>query len=116
MMTFGANRMGSLRQTTLPQGYTNSPVEFQRRTTHMIEPMIPDKADVFIDDCALKGPKTRSGDEPIQGNNQIREFVWNYARNLQELFTRILESGATVSGTKMVLATPRLAMLGAIVS
>ena len=116
MTTFGANRMGSLRQTTLPQGYTNSPVEFQRRTTHMIEPMIPEKADVFIDDCALKGPKTSSQHEPIPENSQIRKFVWQYALNLQEMLARIFESGATVSGTKIVLATPCLAMLGAIVS
>src|SRR5260370_39572489 len=30
MTTFGANRMRSLRQTTLPQGYTNSPTKVQR--------------------------------------------------------------------------------------
>src|SRR5260370_31773470 len=82
MMAFGANRMGSLRQTTLPQGYTNSPAEFQRRTTHMIEPMIPEKADIFIDNCALKGLKTRFQDEPIPENSQIRKFVWEYMLNL----------------------------------
>src|SRR5258708_2482632 len=36
--------------------------------------------------------------------------------NLQEMLTRILESGTTISGSKIVLATPCLAMLGAIVS
>ena len=115
MTAFGANRMGSLRQTMLPQGCTNLPIEFQRCTTHMIEPMIPKKADVFIDDCALKGLKTRLRDEPIPGNSQIRKFIWDYAEKLQELLARIRESGATVLGTKMVLATPHLAMLGAIV-
>ena len=100
--------------TTLLQGYTNSPVEFQRRMTHMIEPMIPKKADVFIDNCALK-LKTKLRDELISGNSQIRKFVWDYAEKLQELLARIRESGTTVSGTKMVSATPHLAMLGAIV-
>src|SRR6266436_4421628 len=108
--------MGSLRQTTLPQGYTNSPTEFQRRTTHMVGPMIPNKADVFIDDCALKGPKNYYGHETTQENAHVRCFVWEYAHNLQELLARIQESGATVSGTKMILATPRLSMLGAVVS
>src|SRR5260370_574145 len=116
LTTFRVNRMGSLRQTMLPQGYTNSPVEFQRHMTHMIEPMIPEKADVFIDDCTLKGPKTRSWDEAIPENPHIRKFMWSYTKNLQEMLARIHESGATVSGTKIVLATPRLAMLGAIVS
>ena len=116
MMMFRANRMGSLRQMTLPEGYTNSPVEFQRRMTHIIEPMIPKKVDVFINDCTLKGLKTRLRDGLIPGNSQIRKFVWDYAEKLQELLARIRESSATVLGTKMVLVTPHLAMLGAIVS
>src|SRR5258708_203754 len=116
MTTFGTNRMGSLQQTTLPQGYTNSPMEFQRRTTHIIELMIPEKADILIDDCALKGPKMLSQNESIPENPQIRKFVWQHSLNLQEMLTRILESGTTISGSKIVLATPCLAMLGAIVS
>src|SRR5258708_24474872 len=93
----------------------NSPVELQRRMTHMIEPMIPDKADIFIDDCALKGPKSLSQNESIPENPQIRKFVWKYALNLQEMLARILESDTTISGPKVVLATPCLAMLDAIV-
>jgi len=81
----------------------------------MIEPMIPDKADIFIDDCALKGPKSLSQNESIPENPQIRKFVWKYALNLQEMLARILESDTTISGPKVVLATPCLAMLGAIV-
>jgi len=94
----------------------NSLVEFQRRTTHMIEPMIPEKADIFIDDCALKGPKTLNQNESIPENPHIRKFVWHYALNLQEMLAKISKSGTTISGTKVVLATPCLAMLGAIVS
>src|SRR5260370_32082522 len=116
LTTFRGNRMGSLRQTTLLQGYTNSPVEFQRCTTHMIKPMIPEKADIFIDDCTLKGPKTRSWDETIPENLHIQKFVWSYAQNLQEMLARIHKSSPMVSGMKIVLATPCLAMLGAIVS
>ena len=72
----------------------------------MIEHMIPEKADVFIDDCTLKGPKMRSWDETIPENPCIRKFVWSYTQNLQELLARVHESGATVSGTKIILATP----------
>src|SRR5260221_10896225 len=71
MTTFGTNTMGSMQQTTLPQGYTNSPMEFQRRTTHIIELMIPEKPDILIDDCALKGPKMLSHNESIPVNPQI---------------------------------------------
>ena len=69
----------------------------------MIKPMIPKKADVFIDDCTLKGPKTWSQDETIPENLQIWKFVWSYAQNLQEMLARIYESGAMVSGMKQFL-------------
>ena len=39
-------------------------------------------------------------------------FCWEYAKTVQELLVRVLESGATVSGSKMVLATPQLQLLG----
>src|SRR5260370_13815347 len=100
----------------LLQGYMNSLVEFQRRTTHMIEPMIPEKVDIFIDDCALRGPKTLSQNESIPENPQIRKFVWHYALNLQEMLARISESGATISVTKIVMHTTHIAMLSLIVS
>src|SRR6266478_2034828 len=99
--------MGLLRLTQLPQGHMNSVAEFQRCTQHMIGSMFPEKAEVFIDDCAAKGPKSRYNESTIKGNNQIRSFIWEYAKIVQELLARILESGATVSGSKMVLAMPR---------
>ncbi|SRR5258708_11753336 len=79
----------------------------------MIGNMYPEKAEVFIDDCAIKGPKTRYNKETIPLNAQIQVFVWEYANTVQELFMRVQESGATISGSKMVLATPRLQLLGA---
>ncbi len=63
--------MGLLRLTQLPQGHTNSVAEFQQCTQHMIGNMYPEKAEVFIDDCAIKGPKTRYNEETIPLNAQI---------------------------------------------
>src|SRR5258708_144791 len=48
----------------------------------------------------------------VPTNVQIRAFVWEYAKAVQELFMRVQESGATISGSKMVLATSRLQLLG----
>ncbi len=79
----------------------------------MIGPMYPERAEVFIDDCAIKGPRSRYNENTIPENAQIREFVWEYARSIQELLARVLESGAMISGPKMVLATPRMQLLGA---
>ncbi len=82
----------------------------------MIGPMYLEKAEVFINDCAVKGPKTRHDEETILSNSQIQVFVWEYANAVQELFARVQESGATILGSKMVLVTLRLQLLGAEVS
>src|SRR5258708_7266899 len=111
-MSFFMEGMGLLRLTQLPQGHTNSVAEFQQCTQHMIGNMYPEKAKVFIDDCAIKGPKTRYNEETIPLNAQIQVFIWEYANTVQELFMRVQESGATISSSKMVLATPRLQLLG----
>ncbi len=102
-----------LRLTRLPQGHTNSVAEFQHCTQHMIGAMYPEKAEVFIDDCAIKGPKSRYNRNTIHENGQIRIFIWEYTKAVQELLARVQESRATISGSKMVLATPRLQLLGA---
>ena len=77
--------MGLLQLTRLPQGHTNSVAEFQQCTQHMIGLMYPEQAEVFIDDCAMKGPKSRYNENTIPGNKQIRVFLWEYARTVQEL-------------------------------
>src|SRR5258708_3075233 len=111
-MSFYMEGMGLLRLTQLPQGHMNSVAEFQHCTQHMIGAMYPDQAEVFIDDCAIKGPKSRYNEDTIKDNEQIRVFIWEYAEAIQELLVRVQESSATISGSKMVLVTPRLQLLG----
>ncbi len=113
LTSFYVEGMGLLRLTQLPQGHTNSVAEFQRCSQHMIGSMYPEQSEVFIDDCAIKGPKSMYNGNTIPGNDQIRVFMWKYANSVQELLARVLESGATISGSKMVLVTLRLQLLGA---
>ncbi len=112
LTSFYVEGMGLLRLTQLPQGHTNSVAEFQRCSQHMIGSMYPEQSEVFIDDCAIKGPKSMYNGNMILGNNQIRVFVWKYVKSVQELLVRVLESGVMISGSKMVLAMPRLQLLG----
>src|SRR5258708_33874839 len=105
--------MGLLQLTQLPQGHSNSVAEFQQCSQHMIGTMYPEQAEVFINDCAVKGPKSMFSGSTIPGNDQIRVFIWKYVRSIQKLLARVLESRATISGSKMVLVTPRLQLLGA---
>ena len=68
---------------------------------------------MFIDDCTVKGPKSTFSGSMVPGNNQIWVFIWKYVKSVQELLVRVLESGVTILGSKMVLAMPRLQLLGA---
>ncbi|HZZ17678.1 MAG TPA: hypothetical protein VFE08_17165, partial [Candidatus Sulfotelmatobacter sp.] len=104
--------IGNMQLTTLPMGYTNSMQEFQRATLHIIRHMWPDRADAFVDDVGVKGPKSRYGDKPIAGNPDIRQFIWEYAHTLYECLAVMKGAGATASGKKLVLATPRVAIVG----
>jgi hypothetical protein len=103
---------GNVQLTTLPMGYTNSMQEFQRATSHILESLSPEKAMAFVDDCGVKGPKTRYGDETIPTNPNIRKFVWEYAHTLFTTFALFVEAGATASGTKLVLATRQVDIVG----
>jgi len=78
----------------------------------MIGTMYPEQAEVFINDCVVKGPKSMFSGSTIPGNDQIQVFIWKYVMSIQELLARVLESGATISGSKMVLVTLRLQLLG----
>ena len=80
LTSFFVDGIGLLRLTVLPQGHTNSVAEFQRSTQHMIGPMSPECAEVFIDDCAAKGPRSHYEHETIPGNDGIRRFIWEYAK------------------------------------
>src|SRR5260221_13662574 len=112
LTSFYVEGMGLLRLTQLPQGHTNSVAEFQHCTQHMIGAMYLDRVEVFINDCAAKGLKTRYTEETVPGNDQIRLFIWEYTKIVQELLVRVHESGAMVSGSKMMLAKPRCQLLG----
>ena len=72
--------LGALRITSLPTGFTNSPAEFQACMQFILQSEMPHKADSFIDDLALKGPKTTYPDEDgnpkvLKENPGIRQYI-----------------------------------------
>jgi hypothetical protein len=106
--------IGPLRSCVLPQGATNSLPEFQRCTTHALQEEIPKNGNVFVDDVGLKGPTSTYDNEEIAPG--IRRYVYEYASTFDRFLMRFIESGITASGKKLVLATPRLHIVGTIVS
>jgi len=106
--------IGPLRSCVLPQGATNSLPEFQRCTTHTLQEEIPENGNVFVDDVGLKGPTSTYNNSEIAPG--IRRFVYKYATTLDRFLMRFIQAGIMASGSKMVLATPRLHIVGTIVS
>jgi hypothetical protein len=115
-LTTSNSPLGPVKLTSLPQGYTNSMQEFMRTVTHMIRPMIPDKAEAFVDDVAGKGPKSRYNNRPIPENPHIRQYIWEFAHIVEELFSTFKTAGCTASGNKLVLATPLIHIVGNVCS
>jgi len=104
--------IGNVQLNTLPMGYMNSMQEFQRVTSHIIEPLVPEKALSFVDDIGVKGPKSRYEDETIPESPCIRRFVWEYAHTLYTVLKLLIAAGATASGKKVVLGVRQVEIVG----
>ena len=113
LMTFNC-LIGPLCSCVLPQGATNSLPEFQRCTTHTLQDEIPKNGNVFVDDVGLKGPMSTYEEAEITPG--IRRYVYEYATILDRFLMRFIQAGVTALGKKLVLATPRLHIVGTIVS
>jgi hypothetical protein len=106
--------IGPQRLTVLPQGATNSVPEFQRCTKHTLQDEIPQHSDVFIDDVTFAGGTSTYDEEEV--SPRIRKFVYEYATIVDRILVRFITAGITASGWKTILATPRLGVVGTIVS
>ncbi|KAJ1304034.1 hypothetical protein OPQ81_008442 [Rhizoctonia solani] len=104
--------------TSLPMGTTNAMAEFQACMTFILQAEIPDLVAVFVDDCAVKGPKTHYelGDsyEVLDANPGIRRFIWEHAQDVHRVLHRIGHAGATVSAPKLQLAISECHLLGSV--
>ncbi|KAI0074105.1 hypothetical protein K474DRAFT_1602078, partial [Panus rudis PR-1116 ss-1] len=69
-----------------------------------------------MDDAGIKGPKTTYGDQPIVEGSEIRRFVYEFLTTVNRVLARFETAGITVSGHKLVAATPTLHIVGTVVS
>ena len=109
--------IGTLRLTSLPMGFTNSPAEFQKCMAFILQDEMPQCANVFIDDLPIKGPKTQYLDqegkpETLAGNPQIRRFIWEHANDVHRIMHRIGHAGATFSAKKTQTCRPEVLVVG----
>jgi ribonuclease HI len=73
-------------------------------------PLIPHNCRPFIDDCALKGPKSRYNDEEISLG--IRRFVYEHAQIFREFMRQCWTAGLTISGHKCAIGMPGITIVG----
>jgi hypothetical protein len=109
--------MGTLRLTTLPMGYTNSPTIFHGDVTFILQDEIPEFCRPFIDDIGVKGPKTyyKNTDgsyETLPGNPGIRRFVWEHLVTVNRIMHRLRHAGATLAAKKLHWCVPEISILG----
>jgi hypothetical protein len=113
-MTMLSTIIGALRLTCLPQGATNSVLEFCKCTHHCLTEEIPDNGDVFINDVGAKGPFSDYNNKEMTPG--IRRFVYEFATTVDRILVRMIYAGITVSGNKLILTVPRLHIVGTEVS
>jgi transposase InsO family protein len=109
--------LGLLQITSLPTGFTNSPSEFQKCMVFILQDEIPDFANIFIDDLAIKGPQDAYLDkhgkpEVLAENAGIRRFIWEHALDVHRIMHRISCAGATFSGSKTQICRPEVLIIG----
>jgi RNase H-like domain found in reverse transcriptase/Integrase zinc binding domain len=109
--------LGLMRICKLPMGFTNAVAEFQNCTLFILQEEIPHCTNVFIDDVAIKGPKTmyKNSEGEFQvllQNPGIRRYVWEHAVDVLRILWRMLQAGATFSPSKAQLAQAEATILG----
>jgi hypothetical protein len=108
-MTAFQTPIGLLRMTRLPQGATNSVAQFVRIVQTLLNDVIPSKAKPYMDDIAVKGPKTYySFEEVVPG---IRRFILEHIENLDAILERLERAGATIGGSSQ-FCMPGLSLVG----
>lgn len=109
-MTAFMTPIGLMRCTTLPQGATNSVAQFCRITNKILEHQIPERARPFLDDIAVKGPKTDYSQEELLPG--VRRFVMEHLQNLDAVLCDVERSGATISGEKSQFCMEGIQIVG----
>ena len=87
--------LGLIRLRVLPQGFTNSVAAFQRAMHVVLDGLIPEEAEVYIDDVEIA---CKNKDETTV--NGIRNYIKAHIDAVFRVFDRFIRAGLTISGHK----------------
>ena len=91
---------GMHQPTQLVQGATNSVSAFVRASWKIPNAHLGSFADIFVDDVGVKGPKSRYGEEEVEGLAGKQRFVMEHLQNLDNVLADVERAGVTISGEK----------------
>ena len=116
-LTAFSTPMGLLQITSLPTGFTNSPAEFQKCMSIILQDEIPTVANIFIDDLPVKGPTSQYLDsegkpEVLEVNPKIRRFIWEHALDVHRIMHKVKCAGATFAASKAQICRPEALIIG----
>jgi hypothetical protein len=109
-MTTFATMLGFFRQTTLPQGATNSVGQFIRVVSRILTGLVPDICRSFLDDICVKGPTSDYDGEEIRPG--LRRYIIEHLQNLDKVLVNVELSGCTVHATKSQWCCAQAVILG----
>jgi hypothetical protein len=83
----------------------------------ILQDEIPQIGNIFIDDLAIKEPKTTYPDkdgkpETLKENPAIHQFAWEHFNDVHKILHQIGESGATFSGSKAQIGRREVIITG----
>lgn len=106
---FYVPHIGLVRNTTLPQGCTNSVAQFVRTMSRILKDIMPTITMPFLDDIGVKGPYTDYNQATTLPG--IRQFVMEHITNLDKTLERLERAGATI-GAKSQFCLDGLDIVG----
>jgi hypothetical protein len=113
LTAFYTPQHGLVQQCTLPMGTTNSVAEFVRVVTKILQDIMPDACLPYMDDIAVKGPKTDyDGKELLPG---VRRFIGEHIMNIDKVLQRLEWAEATASGFKSDWCYHEMGIVGYVV-
>ena len=103
--------LGLFRQTTLPQGATNSVAQFVRTITKVLAEHLK-YSKPYMDDIGVQGPRSRYNDEEVPGLPGVRKFMMEHIQNLDKVLADLERAGLTISVEKSQFCMRGLQIVG----
>jgi hypothetical protein len=103
--------LGLFRQTTLPQGATNSVAQFVRTITKVLSEHSR-YAKPYMDDIGVQGPRSRYDDAEVDGLLGVRKFMFEHIQNLDRVLADLERAGLTISMEKSQFCMRGLQIVG----